>query len=104
MRRAYSFNAPRGVSGDRGVVTGCKGPAPRAALLTSRYIPGRDAARRLPDSFRMPSPQRQKILVVDDDLRLRDLLKRYLTEQGFAVDTVPDAGAMDRQQQRVRYA
>jgi two-component system phosphate regulon response regulator OmpR len=47
--------------------------------------------------------QRQKILVVDDDLRLRDLLKRYLTEQGFAVDTVADAGAMDRQVQRMRY-
>ena len=51
----------------------------------------------------MPSSQRQKILVVDDDLRLRDLLKRYLTEQGFAVDTVPDGSAMDRQMQRVRY-
>jgi two-component system phosphate regulon response regulator OmpR len=48
--------------------------------------------------------QRQKILVVDDDLRLRDLLKRYLSEQGFAVDTVQDAAAMDRQLQRVRYA
>ena len=48
-------------------------------------------------------PQRQKILVVDDDLRLRDLLKRYLSDQGFAVDTVPDAAAMDRQLQRVRY-
>ena len=44
-----------------------------------------------------------KILVVDDDLRLRDLLKRYLSEQGFSVDTVPDAGAMDRQMGRVRY-
>jgi two-component system phosphate regulon response regulator OmpR len=48
-------------------------------------------------------PQRQKILVVDDDLRLRDLLKRYLSEQGFAVDTVPDAAAMDRSLARVRY-
>ncbi|HUP96310.1 MAG TPA: two-component system response regulator OmpR [Usitatibacter sp.] len=46
---------------------------------------------------------RRKILVVDDDLRLRDLLKRYLTDQGFAVDTVPDAPAMDRQRARVRY-
>ena len=46
---------------------------------------------------------RQKILVVDDDLRLRDLLKRYLSEQGFAVDTVADAATMDRQLQRVRY-
>ncbi len=37
-----------------------------------------------------------KILVVDDDLRLRDLLNRYLTEQGFVVRTVTDAHAMDR--------
>jgi len=51
----------------------------------------------------MQNQPRQKILVVDDDLRLRDLLKRYLGEQGFAVDTVPDAAAMDRQMQRVRY-
>ena len=51
----------------------------------------------------MPTTQRQKILVVDDDLRLRDLLKRYLTEQGFAVDTVADSASMDRQLQRVRY-
>ena len=51
----------------------------------------------------MHPPQRHKILVVDDDLRLRDLLKRYLGEQGFAVDTVPEAPAMDRQLQRVRY-
>jgi two-component system phosphate regulon response regulator OmpR len=49
------------------------------------------------------TPMRHKILVIDDDLRLRDLLKRYLGEQGFAVDTVPDAGAMDRQMGRVRY-
>jgi two-component system phosphate regulon response regulator OmpR len=47
--------------------------------------------------------QRQKILVVDDDMRLRDLLRRYLSEQGFAVDTVADAAAMDRQLLRVRY-
>ena len=51
----------------------------------------------------MQTQQRQKILVVDDDLRLRDLLKRYLTDQGFAVDTVAEAASMDRQLQRVRY-
>ncbi len=51
----------------------------------------------------MQNAQRQKILVVDDDLRLRDLLKRYLSEQGFAVDTVPDAAAMDRARTRVRH-
>src|SRR5258706_9066218 len=53
----------------------------------------------MPNMTLMP----HKILVVDDDLRLRDLLKRYLGEQGFAVDTVPDSGAMDRQMGRVRY-
>jgi two-component system, OmpR family, phosphate regulon response regulator OmpR len=51
----------------------------------------------------MNSLTRQRILVVDDDIRLRDLLKRYLTEQGFAADTVPDGGAMDRALSRSRY-
>lgn len=49
------------------------------------------------------TPPRHRILVVDDDLRLRDLLKRYLTEQGFAADTVPDGSAMDRAMTRNRY-
>ena len=31
------------------------------------------------------------LLVVDDDTRIRDLLKRYLTEQGFRVTTAADA-------------
>ena len=39
---------------------------------------------------------KSKILVVDDDLRLRDLLNRYLGEQGFAVRAVSDAQAMDK--------
>jgi two-component system, OmpR family, phosphate regulon response regulator OmpR len=44
-----------------------------------------------------PAPQaRQKILVVDDDQRLRDLLQRYLGEQGYAVQSVPNAQQMDR--------
>lgn len=37
-----------------------------------------------------------RILVVDDDLRLRDLLKRYLGEQGFNVKVVNDAAQMDK--------
>src|SRR6187455_3793271 len=44
-----------------------------------------------------------KILVVDDDARLRDLLNRYLTEQGFAVRTVQDPTDMNRQLSRERY-
>jgi len=44
-----------------------------------------------------------KILVVDDDARLRDLLNRYLNEQGFAVRVVHDATEMNRQLARERY-
>ena len=41
--------------------------------------------------------ERQRhILVVDDDLRLRDLLTRYLGENGFAVKAAADAGQMDK--------
>ena len=44
-----------------------------------------------------------KIIVVDDDARLRDLLNRYLTEQGYAVRAVHDAAEMNRQLGRERY-
>ncbi|MDP5255239.1 MULTISPECIES: two-component system response regulator OmpR [unclassified Vibrio] len=37
-----------------------------------------------------------KILVVDDDARLRSLLERYLSEQGFQVRSVANAEQMDR--------
>lgn len=43
----------------------------------------------------MKTDKRFNVLVIDDDLRLRDLLDRYLTEQGFAVQTVADAGGLD---------
>src|SRR5512136_2875065 len=49
----------------------------------------------------MPAkPPAPKILVVDDDVRLRDLLSRYLTEQGFQVATLADASQLDRRLQR----
>ncbi|HTV86735.1 MAG TPA: two-component system response regulator OmpR, partial [Dyella sp.] len=37
------------------------------------------------------------ILVVDDDLRLRDLIERYLTQQGFQAHGAPHAAAMRRE-------
>lgn len=40
--------------------------------------------------------ERFRILVVDDDARLRNLLDRYLSEQGFAIKAVADAPQMDR--------
>src|SRR5436190_8288421 len=41
-----------------------------------------------------------KILVVDDDVRLRDLLSRYLTEQGFQGTAIADSSQLDRRLQR----
>ena len=49
------------------------------------------------------SELKTKILVVDDDARLRDLLNRYLAEQGYAVRAVHDAVEMNRQLARERY-
>lgn len=40
------------------------------------------------------------VLVVDDDARLRDLLMRYLTQQGFQVLGANDARELDRQLSR----
>jgi two-component system, OmpR family, phosphate regulon response regulator OmpR len=42
------------------------------------------------------SQQKRKILIVDDDARLRDLLLRYLGEQGFAAQAAPNAQFMDK--------
>jgi len=44
-----------------------------------------------------------RILVVDDDARLRELLNRYLSEQGYAVRAVADAVEMNRLLARERY-
>ncbi len=44
-----------------------------------------------------------RIMVVDDDVRLRDLLRRYLTEQGFQVVTAESAPAMNKLWLRERY-
>jgi len=49
------------------------------------------------------SETKTRILVVDDDARLRDLLNRYLNEQGYAVRVVPEATEMNRYLARERY-
>ena len=53
-------------------------------------------------SERKPELKR-RLLVVDDDARLRDLLLRYLGGQGFEVRAVADAPGMDKQLARERY-
>ena len=42
----------------------------------------------------------EKILIVDDDARLRRLLERFLDEQGYRVRTVENTEQMDRLLQR----
>ena len=39
--------------------------------------------------------KQQKLLVVDDEPKLRQLLKQYLTQEGFIVEAVEDGIAMD---------
>jgi len=38
----------------------------------------------------------RRILIIDDDARLRELLLRYLSEQGFAAKAVADGSALDK--------
>jgi two-component system, OmpR family, response regulator len=49
------------------------------------------------DAMKTISP---KILVIDDDARLRELLVRYLTEQGFQVQALCDSRELDKKLQR----
>jgi two-component system phosphate regulon response regulator OmpR len=44
-----------------------------------------------------------KILVVDDDMRLRSLLERYLIEQGYQVRSAANAEQMDRLLERENF-
>ncbi len=53
-------------------------------------------------SKRTPGTQ-ARILVVDDDARLRELLKRFLSENGFAVHTAASAIEMNRLWIRERF-
>ena len=49
------------------------------------------------------SETKTRIIVVDDDARLRELLNRYLTEQGFSVRAVADGNEMNRWLARERH-
>ncbi len=46
------------------------------------------------------NPRPNKILVVDDDVRIRDLLRRYLMQEGFEVMLAEDGKALNRVLQR----
>ena len=49
------------------------------------------------------SETKTRIMVVDDDVRLRDLLNKYLAEQGFTVRAVANSTDMNRYLARERY-
>src|SRR5574343_1551573 len=51
----------------------------------------------------MTEQRPHNILVVDDDARLRDLLTRYLGEQGFTVKAVADGPQMDKARSREHF-
>src|SRR5205823_12068753 len=61
---------------------------PKWALLQSSPEPG---IRMTPAAART-----DKILVVDDDARIRDQLRRYLTQEGFEVILAEDGKALNR--------
>ena len=44
-----------------------------------------------------------KVLIIDDDTRLRNLLERYLTEQNFQVKTASDSEQMDKHLERENF-
>ena len=46
------------------------------------------------------SSRLDKIVIVDDDTRIRDLLRRYLSQEGFDVLLAEDGRALDRILQR----
>ncbi|MDO8419648.1 MAG: response regulator, partial [Rubrivivax sp.] len=43
-----------------------------------------------------PNARADRIVVVDDDARIRDLLRRYLSQEGFDVLLAEDARALNR--------
>ena len=47
--------------------------------------------------------RKPKVLIVDDDPRLRDLLRRYLGENGFSVSVADGAPTMNRIWVRERF-
>ncbi len=49
------------------------------------------------------TPVSRKILIIDDDPRLRDLLRRYLTDQGFITLVAEDARDMNKIMQREHF-
>lgn len=57
------------------------GPNPRSNLYETTFTAANTGAQRLPS---------MRLLIIEDDVRLADMLVRSLREQGYAVDLAPD--------------
>ena len=51
----------------------------------------------------MQQDKMKKVLVVDDDSRIRDLLRRYLAQENYEVFVAEDAKAMQRVMVKERF-
>jgi two-component system phosphate regulon response regulator OmpR len=60
-------------------------------------------ANSVAETKKMQTQETTKILVVDDDMRLRALLERYLVEQGFIVRSVANFEQMTRLMERENF-
>ena len=88
--RAYRETGADAVEGFRKVLLGLLDPVERAR--------GRQAdSRERPLSIADSTADKPHVLVVDDDTRLRELLKSFLTRNGFRVSTAGNAAAARQQ-------
>ena len=75
----------------------CKYLFQARGYLTIYYSPGNSSL------YHDAMTNTHRILIIDDDSRLRELLLRYLGEQGYEVKAVADGSEMDRALMRNRY-
>ena len=66
------------------------------ATLTAPPPPGSSTDTEVPAPKRPVGSRPDKILIVDDDARIRDLLRRYLTQEGLEVILAEDGKALNR--------
>ncbi len=78
-------------------------PKRKKFLDRSYHTPMNSTNKPAPVASKRNPGTQAKILVVDDDVRLRDLLKRFLTEQGYTVTVAANSLEMNRYWIRERY-
>lgn len=75
----------------------------QVGLVSLIYLPFDWGVKMSPAEVQKKNERQPKVLVVDDDARLRDLLRRYLSENGYTVTVAEDAKAMNRFWMRERF-